>query len=242
MNSNIDFENFSKQINKTIQDENEKLKVYKDILKIADIFFKKVYEVLKKSKEIKEKELNDDIKKKLCKINEELNINIELLLKKIKQSDDDDKSGTDGDNSGNIRQQSLSIGIDEADKKIYKKIEDLKCYIEKQNTEISTYENLAEIARITSELCKLASKTINTVNGINTLCSILKIAAELASLIHPLLLQLQIKIQLKIDAINIIEIKFEENFEVFVSKIIDYAIKKEIMNKENIQCVHFKIR
>ncbi len=236
MNSNIDFENFSKQINKTIQDENEKLKVYKDILKIADTFFKDVYEVLKEKQEIKKEKLNDDIKEKLFEIN------IELLLKKIKQSDDDDKSGTDGDNSGNIGQQSLSIRIDEADKKIYKKIEDLKCYIEKQNTEISTYENLAEIARITSELCKLASKTINTVNEINTLCSILKIAAELASLIHPLLLQLQIKIKLKIDPINTIEIKFEENFEVFVSKIIDYAIKKEIMNKENIQCVHFKIR
>ena len=222
MNSNIDFENFSKQINKTIQDENEKLKVYKDILKIADTFFKDVYEVLKEKQEIKKEKLNDDIKEKLFEIN------IELLLKKIKQSDDDDKSGTDGDNSGNIGQQSLSIRIDEADKKIYKKIEDLKCYIEKQNTEISTYENLAEIARITSELCKLASKTINTVDEINTLCSILKIAAELASLIHPLLLQLQIKIQLKIDAINTIEIKFEENFEVFISKIIDNTIKENI--------------
>ena len=239
MNSNIDFENFSKQINEKIQDENEKLKVYKDILKIADTFFNNVYEVLKESKEIKEKELNDDIKEKLFEINEELKNNEELLLEKIKQSDDDDKSGTDGDNSGNIGQQSLTIGIDEADKKIYKKIEDLKCYIEKQNMKISTYENLAEIARITSELCKLASKTINTVDEINTLCSILKIVAELASLIHPLILQLQ---KHEIDIINNIEIKFEENFEVFVSKIIDYAIKKEIMNKENIQSVHFKIR
>ena len=165
---------------------------------------------------------------KLFEINKELKNNIELLLKKIKQSDDDDKSGTDDDNSGNMGQQSLSIGIDEADKKIYKKIEDLKCYIEKQNIEISTYENLAEIARITSELCELALKTINTVDEINTLCSILKIAAELASLIHPLLLQLQIKIQLKIDAINTIEIKFEENFEVFISKIIDNTIKENI--------------
>ena len=227
MNSNIDFENFSKQINEKIQDENEKLKVYKDILKIADTFFNNVYEVLKESKEIKEKELNDDIKEKLFEINEELKNNEELLLEKIKQSDDDDKSGTDGDNSGNIGQQSLSIRIDEADKKIYKKIEDLKCYIEKQNMKISTYENLAEIARITSELCKLASKTINTVDEINTLCSILKIAAELASLIHPLLLQFQT--QFKID----FKIKIEKEFKKFISDIVETAIEEATMNKKD---------
>ncbi len=44
MNSNLDFEYFSKQINEKIKDENKKLKVYKDILKIASGFFKKISE------------------------------------------------------------------------------------------------------------------------------------------------------------------------------------------------------
>jgi hypothetical protein len=109
-------------------------------------------------------------------------------------------------------------------------------FIEKQNKKESTCDDLAKIFYFASKLCEVTAETIETSEEISTLCSILKIAAELVSLIHPLLLQLQ---KHKIDIINNIEIKFEENFEVFVSKIIDDSIKKEIMNKENIHRIPF---
>jgi hypothetical protein len=193
-------------------------KVYKNIFKIASDIFKKF------SEQIKENSNNIKIKKiYLCEIEKECLRLIEKELKKKTGSG----TGTGSNNSVNL--------VEDIDKFIVS----IDTFIEKQNKKESTYDDLAKIFDCASELCELASKTINTVDEINTLCSILKIVAELASLIHPLILQLQ---KHEIDIINNIEIKFEENFEVFVSKIIDDAIKKEIMNKENIQSVHFKIR
>ncbi len=137
-------------------------------------------------------------------------------MEKIKEADKDDKSGAGGGNSGNIGRLSMSIDTNDVDKKI----EELKKYIDQQNQKISTYEDLAKIAKITSELCELASKTIKTVDEINTLCSILKFAAELAYLMHPLLIQLKINVKVEI---NKSEIELGKDFNNFVLKIIDVA-------------------
>ena len=221
------FQNEEKKLNKL--NNNNKNKVYENIFKIASDIFKKF------SEQFKENSNNIKIKKiYLCEIEKECLRLIEKELKKkikiLEENKSDSGTGTGSNNS---------VNLVEVINNLIKSIDD---FIEKQNKKESTYDDLAKIFDCASKLCNVAAETIKTGEEISTLCSILKIAAELASLIHPLLLQLQIKIQLKIDAINIIEIKFEENFEVFVSKIIDYAIKKEIMNKENIQSVHFKIR
>ncbi len=208
------------EIEKLFQNEGKKLnnynknKVYENIFKIASDIFKKF------SERIKENSNNIKIKKYyLCEIEKEcLRLIEKELKKKIEILEKKTGSGT-GTGSNN------SVNLVEAINNLIKSIDD---FTEKQNKKESTYDDLAKIFDCASELCELASKTINTVDEINTLCSILKIAAELASLIHPLLLQLQIKIQLKIDAINTIEIKFEENFEVFISKIIDNTIKENI--------------
>ena len=226
--SRLEIEELFQNEEKKLNNYNKK-KVYENIFKIASDIFKKF------SEQFKENSNNIKIKKiYLCEIEKECLRLIEKELKKkikiLEENKSDSGTGTGSNNS---------VNLVEVINNLIKSIDD---FIEKQNKKESTYDDLAKIFDCASKLCNVAAETIKTGEEISTLCSILKIAAELASLIHPLLLQLQIKIQLKIDAINIIEIKFEENFEVFVSKIIDYAIKKEIMNKENIQSVHFKIR
>ena len=206
------FQNEEKKLNKL--NNNNKNKVYENIFKIASDIFKKF------SEQFKENSNNIKIKKiYLCEIEKECLRLIEKELKKkikiLEENKSDSGTGTGSNNSVNLVKD-----IDKFIVSIDKFIVSIDTFIEKQNNEKSTYEDLAKIFDCASELCKLASKTINTVDEINTLCSILKIAAELAYLMHPLLIQLKINVKVEI---NKSEIELGKDFNNFVLKIIDVA-------------------
>jgi hypothetical protein len=215
------------RIEKLFQNENEKNKlndiknigVYKNIFEIASDIFK-IF-----SKKINENNNNIKIKKiYLCEIEKECLRLVEKELKsKIKILKE--KKSDSGTETGNNNSANLVEVIDDLIKSIDK-------FIEKQNNEKSTYDDLAKIFDCALKLCELVAKTIETVEEISTLCSILKIVAELASLIHPLLLQLQT--QLKIDfKIEINKINIKEEFEKLISDIVKTAIKEETMIKKD---------
>ena len=206
------FQNEEKKLNKL--NNNNKNKVYENIFKIASDIFKKF------SEQFKENSNNIKIKKiYLCEIEKECLRLIEKELKKkikiLEENKSDSGTGTGSNNS---------VNLVEVINNLIKSIDD---FIEKQNKKESTYDDLAKIFDFASQLCNVAAETIKTGEEISTLCSILKIAAELASLIHPLLLQLQK--QFKID----IKINIEKEFKKLIPNIVKTAIEEETMIKED---------
>lgn len=232
MGSNIYRNHFVETINK-IENIKKELKFFKVLLKFIGYLSKEAYKKLNEKAQNKEIELQKN--ESLIETIKNLNIIANKLYHKINELEKEDKSG--GGTSGNSGQLLIYNNYN-----YNEKIKELELEIEKQRKENLTYKDLAKIAKITSDLCKLVEKTINKVEEVDKILDIFKdilgIIFEVISLIHPLLQQLKIDFK-TIDKDLKIELgkDFNKmNFNDFVIAIIDADannLDKEMETKVN---------
>lgn len=211
MNNKEIKELFDKQrteINK-LKSEDIKLAKIKNIINLAGNLLESLSERIRKANENEIK--NFKLKSEYL---QELIDELKELCVKINPKGCDDSEG-----SGNSTELSRAIGECIKSLKLYK-----DAYEKKELDNIKNRDDIADILLAASKLCKIADETIETVEEINTLCDILKEIAKLVSMLHPLLLQLQIKSLM-------LEFKIDQNFDKFVESIVEKGIKIE---KENI--------
>ncbi|MHB1664262.1 MAG: hypothetical protein ACYCT7_03225 [bacterium] len=198
-------------INNKFSDKKLKLKVIKNIINLAGDLLQSLSEKISEAdkKEIQQFKFESEY---LCELIREL----EELKEKIEDKDDD--------NGGAAK---LRLAIDSY-------IDSIKLYEEKKLEKIDNRAEIADILLKASEVCKLADKTIETVDEINTLCDILKAVTKLVSLIHPMLLQMQVQ-----------GVKFElgihKEFNDIVAEIVKEGMNKEDTIKKNIVGPHIKL-
>ncbi len=131
--------------------------------------------------------------------------------------------GCDGSGSSeNSTGLSLAIGKCIESIKSYK-----DAYEKNELDDIKKRNDIANILDAFSELCKLADKTIETVD---TLCDILKLVTKIVSMIHPILLQMReigVKFELKITK------EFNDIVTSIAKQEIEMEKKGKNINKDN---------